>query len=543
MAGGFVALRRAAAAISCALAAALPAACANEHATTSFAPPPLPAAPFEDVTEEAGLPTQTGTCLVARDFDGDGLTDLVTTSVGANPRLLVHRNLGEFRFSRGVISVPLTQVLNCAAGDFDEDGWLDLVLVGQKAHERGLVRLVRNLGKGRLAYTHDPVLEALPELAWTVSSLDLDGDGRDDLAVGYHPFFNHSDPMTCSRHDELVSCVPLTPPPPTPGVVLLGREGGRFEPGPALPGDTNVNAIHALDLDQDGDQDLFLSREIGVNAYLRNDGGRLVPFDLGPPLAIVNAAMGVGFGDFDLDGHTDLYIAEIGSDQLFETGGRPGSYPNTTRARDLPRYTSTHSAWNPIAADFDLDGFDDLFVVQTIEDTHPTALYGGPITPDHPQRDLFARGGPGGFTFSAIPHRTGAREITLAAATAADFDGDGLLDVAVAMQFGESLADPSIDRTPEFRLLRNTSPKGRWLGVRPLRRDGRPATGAVVELSLGGRTVRRFHGLGSVAAAMEWEHFGLGSATRADVRVTWPGGAVTVHPGIEADRLVELRPQ
>jgi hypothetical protein len=107
---------------------------------------------------------------------------------------------------------------------------------------------------------------------------------------------------------------------------------------------------------------------------------------------------------------------------------------------------------------------------------------------------------------------------------AADFDNDGRVDLAVS-----SIGGPLL-------LLRNTSPAGHWLEVR-LRRF---APAARVTVSAGGRTATREVQAGSSYLSSEDPrlHFGLGSATRADVTVRYPDGRTTRLRGVRADRIL-----
>ena len=110
-------------------------------------------------------------------------------------------------------------------------------------------------------------------------------------------------------------------------------------------------------------------------------------------------------------------------------------------------------------------------------------------------------------------------------AALADFNGDGLLDLIVA-----NLRAPA-------RLWRNVgagsaeapAAMGDWLAVR-LSQPGanRDAIGAVLETRTSGASSRReiVVGGGHGGGQLGWTHVGLGTADRADVRVTWPDGEV-----------------
>jgi hypothetical protein len=107
---------------------------------------------------------------------------------------------------------------------------------------------------------------------------------------------------------------------------------------------------------------------------------------------------------------------------------------------------------------------------------------------------------------------------------AADFDNDGRVDLAV-----NTIGGPLL-------LLRNESRAGHWLEVKL----PRFAPGARVTVAYGGRTATREVQAGSSYLSSEDPrlHFGLGSATRADVTVRYPDGTTTRLRAVRADLLV-----
>jgi hypothetical protein len=84
---------------------------------------------------------------------------------------------------------------------------------------------------------------------------------------------------------------------------------------------------------------------------------------------------------------------------------------------------------------------------------------------------------------------------------------------------------------------------GGWLAIR-LSEPGanRDAIGALVDVRLGAATIRRELSIGGghLSGQLGWSHFGLGAADGADVRITWPDGAVGPWQHVEADRFVDL---
>jgi len=93
-------------------------------------------------------------------------------------------------------------------------------------------------------------------------------------------------------------------------------------------------------------------------------------------------------------------------------------------------------------------------------------------------------------------------------------------------------------------LLRNDCPReNHWLKVRlEGTKSNRSAIGAKVLAHYGGKV--QAQAVLSQASYMSSNdprlHFGLGTATRADIEVRWPSGTVEKYPDLAADRLVTI---
>ena len=128
-----------------------------------------------------------------------------------------------------------------------------------------------------------------------------------------------------------------------------------------------------LDVDQDGDLDLFLVQGgslvdpesfTATHRLFRNEGGRFVDATVDAGLDVVGGyGMGACVGDVDNDGDSDLYITHLGRDRLFLNDGT-GRFDDHTESAKLG-----HDGWSTSCAfvDVDRDGWLDLFVTQYIE--------------------------------------------------------------------------------------------------------------------------------------------------------------------------------
>jgi Tfp pilus assembly protein PilF len=207
---------------------------------------------FTDATAAFGVAGGQVRDAAYADFDGDGRVDLVLAT--ATQGLTLLHNGGAQRFS-AVLSpsgLPTTGGFGViAVGDYNNDGFLDIFAVAKD----GTAALWRNKGDG--SFARDETSGAVKSLtdggASTATFVDYDNDGWLDLVVGS---------ASGSK----------------PGLALLRNDGtGKFLdrssmlPASIKPG--GATSIVATDIDEDGDEDLFLSDAAGAPHLLRNDFG------------------------------------------------------------------------------------------------------------------------------------------------------------------------------------------------------------------------------------------------------------------------------
>ncbi|MGH9885755.1 MAG: CRTAC1 family protein, partial [bacterium] len=478
---------------------------------------------FADATAKSGVDfvyTTTGFQgggLAVVDLDGDGLPDIVAGRRGGG--LALWKNLGELRFEeRGGTGLDATWAATAiSAIDLDNDGDRDLVIASA-----GVARVLANDGDLRF---HEAA--RLDDAGTTehVLPVDLDGDGLLDLYVGNY------DRMSLDR---------------TQNRLYMNRGGLVFGPGVAAGAGLTWTTT-ALDLDGDGDQDLYVANDTlradfglppsnsgpavsspwPVDLVLRNDGAgpdgtpRFTDLAAEVGLASPRSSMGGLLGDFDDGGQLDLYVPDFGAKKLFlrdAAGGyveRAVAFGLTATARATagcdPDATSEDClvlSWSAALADFDLDGHDELIVVN------------GETSPSNPPPPVlvFTRG-------TGLPYREVAPEIACSDArglVVTDLDGDGDADVVIAPRDGPLAIYEN----------RGRPAAGTWLHVtlhgHASNRDG---AGAIVTAHMAsGRTQMRAVASGGVihSAYPAEASFGLGDDAVTSVEVAWPSGLRSV---------------
>ena len=481
------------------------------------------------------------------DFDGDGLLDIyVTNSVGANA---LYRNTGDLRFvdvaAEAWVEDPASRSNGACAADYDNDGDTDLY-VGNY----GPSKLFRN--RGDATFEEVTAAAGLTESSRNLRTMgcawgDYDADGFLDLIFVRH--LDDSDPgvFAWGQRDLSEFADPLA--------LFRNRGDGTFadvtallgDPGPARGIVRGAGFQPAfVDYDNDNDPDIYVVNDFGdeitPNVLWRNDGRAAsgaswvftdVSTASGTDVAI--NGMGLALGDYDLDGFTDFYITNIDDAVLLRNNG-DGTFSERTRDAGVGRgrigIPEGYSVgWGTAFFDYDNDGDQDLYLAAGYLDTDPDT------NPVQQPNALFRNDGDGTFT-DLPPWASGANDPGFGRGAAyGDFDGDGCLDLYV-VNIGEFEGRPGV-----AKLFRNNCASGNnWLMVRAVgtlsNRDG---IGATIAVTATGSTQRRTVTAGSsqMSQHMLAAHFGLGEAAYVDtLTVRWPSGRSQTLTDVAANQVL-----
>ena len=440
---------------------------------------------FRDVTDEAGVAGEGYSMgAAAADYDNDGNVDLFVT--GLNRNILYH-NTGKGRFedvtaNSGIRSGPWA----VAAGwfDYDNDGWLDLFVVHY--------------------------------VQWSLETERSCGDPSRNLKAYCHPryFGELANSLYRSRHDGTFEDV-------------SDRSGiSRFH-GKGM-------GVAFADYDRDGYMDVIVTNDYLPNFLFRNRGnGTFEEVSLAAGVAMrydgaFISNMGTDFRDYDNDGLPDVAIVALDGQMfpLFHNVGR-GRFRDVTQSSHVARVSVHHSGWSPALADFNNDGWKDLFAscahVNDLIESFEMARY-------TQTNALFANSGGVFEDVSAAAGFGTAAPKAHRGAAIADLNHDGKMDIVVS-----ALNQPA-------ELWENVTPDaGNWISIKLVgTRSNRDGIGAVVRVDDQWNHMTTSFGYSS--SSHHGLHFGLGSEKIVrELEIRWPSGVVQRLRNVKSNQQLSIR--
>jgi hypothetical protein len=452
---------------------------------------------FTDVTEKAGLRgVGWANGVSVADYNNDGFDDIFCTYFGQNR---LYRNNGDGTFTDMTKQAGLLQEgpprwnTGCAFVDYDRDGHLDLFVSNYIS----------------LDLQHTPVPGQNSTCVWKGVPVNC---GPRGLPTGRHLLYHNNGDGTFTDVTKRAGIAGAT-------------EGYGM-------------TVVAADFDEDGWTDIFVACDSTPSLlYMNNRDGTFREEGLIRGVALSGdgmeqAGMGVGIGDYNLDGHLDLFKTHFtGDTPAFYSGDDKGNFEDVTRLAKVgveTRYTN----WGTGLIDLDNDGYPDVFIVTgsvypEVERQFPQYAYKTP-------RVLFRNLGNGAFERLQMQAGPGVMASHSSRGCAfGDFDNDGDVDILI-MNMNE----------PPSLLRNDVDAKQHWLKVKLEGvKSNRSAIGARVIAHYGGKKqVQAVVSQSSYYSCNDPRlHFGLGSVTSVDLDVFWPSGLHEAHKGLAADQLVTLR--
>jgi hypothetical protein len=449
------------------------------------------------------------------DYDGDGDLDVYIGNGPGQANFLLD-NDGSARFvdvaARAGAEVR-TGTGGVLAADLDEDGLPDLVLPG----DRAALRTLRNNGDGtfRDVTVRSGLMGARRNTM--AHAADVNSDGWLDVFIGggIVPDQNYMNTLWINQQDGTF-------------VETAASAGVQGAVGLCTASFANLDADDHIDLLVGNCNDLELVPQ-PMEVYRGLGDGTFEDVYVERQIWEIGHFMAFAWLDLDADGWLDVFATNVGVSEfrdgphvLYRNDG-DGTFTDVAAEAGVADLVF---GWGAVAADFDNDGWEDLYYVGRAH--APDAVFSPGL--------LLMNNGDGTFAEPEIPVDLG--HLWTSGLVVGDLDGNGFPDlVAVAN------AAPWEGASGRPALLLNEGNDNHWVTVR-LRgtTSGRQALGARIRAYTPGHAQLRElrAGDGYLSTSTPWPTFGLGQDTQARLCVRWPDGQGEDFGTLAADQVVEL---
>jgi hypothetical protein len=409
------------------------------------------------------------------------------------------------------------------AGDYDNDGWLDLFVTNY-----GRDSLYHNNGDG--TFTDVTQKAGVGSELWGIGAtwLDYDNDGWLDLYVGNY--------LTYDPDYRYFYAAENFPGPLSykgqPDVLYRNKGNGTFEDVTQKAGVYNPEGramgITSGDFDDDGDMDIFVSNDAMANyLYVNKGDGTFNEVALLSGTAFgesgdATSAMGPEFGDIDRDGLMDITVPDLSYGCIYRNLGNY-VFEERSNLMGVAPVVGQYESWAGNLFDYDNDGYLDFFISNgnphRLEEQEDVLFWN-----DHGKRfvDVSAKSG---YYFQQEYIGRGAAQ--------GDYDNDGDLDLLIL-----NLNGPAI-------LLRNDGGnRSNWLNIRTVgTKSNRCGIGTRIRLTAGDLTQIAVVRSGSsyLSTSDIRVCFGLGKEAGASkIQVVWPSGRTQVMNGVKANQFLTI---
>jgi enediyne biosynthesis protein E4 len=440
---------------------------------------------FTDVTEKAGLRAvdwASGVCV--GDYNNDGFDDIFCTCFGQNR---LYRNNGDGTFSdvtkaAGLWNQQPRWGAGCSFIDYNRDGHLDLFVSNYV----------------RFSFEHAPVPGENSNCNWKGIPVEC---GPRGLPTGRHSLYRNNGDGTFTDVSQ------------KSGIASATESYGM--------------TVVTADLDEDGWPDIYVACDSTPSLlFMNNHDGTFREEGVVRGVALSNdgaeqAGMGVGLGDYDLDGHLDIFKTHFADDAngLFQNDGK-GNFDDVTLSSRVGVETR-YICWGAGMVDLDNDEYPEVErKLPQYANKTPRAVF----------RNL------GNKTFEELGPEAGpgvAEAHCSRGCAFGDFDNDGDVDILIV----------NLNEPPS--LLRNDlSGKQNWIKVRLQGvKSNRSAIGARVLVRYGGKVqAQTVLSQSSFYSCNDPRlHFGLGSFAKVDIEIFWPNGLRERFGQLAANQLVTFK--
>lgn len=526
---------------------------------------------FEDIAPRAGVKFIADSCptpnknqpetmvagIALFDYNGDGNLDIYFTNGADIPSLektgekyknRLFRNNGDGTFTDVTDTARVAGKgygMGVAVGDYDNDGRPDIFLANVTANQ-----LLHNNGDGTFTDVTEKAGVAGGVLngkkMWSVAAgwFDYNNDGLLDLFVSNYCVWGvNKNPECMDPAGRIRSYCHPKHYRPLPNTLYRNNGDGTFtdvsnETGLAGRYGKGMGVVFA-DYDGDGFMDVFVANDTMPNQLFHNIGGKRfeevalevgVAYDEG---GTALSGMGAEFRDLDNDGRPDIWHSAVEHETfpLYMNKGK-GLFVNTTARSGLARPTYDMSGWSNGVADFDNDGWKDLFVARSNVLDNIKQL----VDREYAETNTVFRN-LGNGTFADVSADAGQdfqKPGAHRGAAFGDLDNDGRIDAVVSALGSPAKIFHNISQNENHWILLNL------VGTK----SNRMAIGAQIRIT-GEDGLKQWNQVttstGYAASSDPRVHFGLGKAARiAEMEIRWPSGIRQVLKEVAADRIVTI---
>lgn len=526
------------------------------------------------------------------DINNDGLKDIYFTSNNLENKLYLNRS--NMRFE----DITARAGAGCKGGwktgvtmaDVNGDGFLDIYVCKSADGNPDRRRNILLINNGNLSFTDKAKEYGLDDVGYSTQAafFDYDNDGDLDMFLLNHSLIEVSntigvDPVLRNARDNNFSNK------------LFKNENNRFTDVSALAGITGGMANYGLgiavsDINNDGWQDVYVTNDYAENdhIYINNKDGTFTDSVHQMLDHMSNFSMGIDIADFNNDGLQDICTLDMlpednkrqkllfGPNEydkfnLFVKTGLHYQYMRNmlqlnngngsfSEIGQLAGISNTDWSWAPLLADYDNDGYADLFVSNGYKldvinmdflkykaDALIKRNKGADNASATPNTDMLKQipsskyqnymfKNNGDLTFKNVSREWGfGRNVLNNGAAYADLDNDGDLDLVTNNMNQEAF----IYRNNSNEMFANN-----YIILR-LKGEGlnRYALGAKVQLYFGGQMAfREQDPTRGFQSSVDYDLVvGLGKSTMVDsMRIIWPLGKTELIKGIKANQIIEL---